>query len=189
MQLKDEDSNWPRQLVIALGALLAAALVIGGVVSMVALAAADFAGVGSQGPAASEEPSLYIPPPASPSSTPDVPEESEQPTQNASAEPEKSDQPKKKRRDSRRQITLSASPKSGATYERIYLTGTYRGGNGATLQVQRYEGRWVDFPVSATVRGGGFETWVESGKDGRNRFRVVDESTGRASKPVSVTLR
>jgi len=104
--------------------------------------------------------------------------------------PSTSDKPEpKKQRAARGQISLSASPTSGSTYEQIYLTGTYRGRDGATLQVQRFEGRWVDFPASASVRGGSFETYVASGQDGENRFRVVDQSTGQASEPVSVILR
>ncbi|MGH8964210.1 MAG: hypothetical protein ACRDXB_02610 [Actinomycetes bacterium] len=81
------------------------------------------------------------------------------------------------------------SPQRAATFQRINLTGSYRGGNGTTLQVQRHEGRWVDFPTSATVSGGRFATYVETGHTGKNRFRVIDESSGRASKPVTVTVR
>lgn len=182
--VKDEHANVRRQLLIGLGALLATALVIGGTVSVVVLGAANLAGVGSAGSAASEEPSLYRPTTAGASAEPQEPEPTEQ------AEPQASDKPEpKKQRDARRQISLSASPERASTYEVIYLTGTYLGGNGATLQVQRFEGRWVDFPASATVRGDNFETYVESGQDGENRFRVIDQSTGRASEPVSVTLR
>lgn len=186
--VRDERGNVPRQLLIGLGALLATALVIGGTVSVVALGAANLAGVGSTGSAASEEPSLYRPTTAGASAEPNEPVEPEQPAE--PAEPQASAKPEpKKQRDARGQITLSASPTRASTYEHIYLTGTYRGGDGATLQVQRFEGRWVDFPASATVRGDNFETYVESGQDGENRFRVIDESTGRASQPVSVILR
>ena len=182
--VKDEHANVRRQLLIGLGALLATALVIGGTVSVVVLGAANLAGVGSAGSAASEEPSLYRPTTAGASAEPAEPEPTEQ------AEPQASDKPEpKKQRDARRQISLSASPERASTYEVIYLTGTYHDSNGATLQVQRFEGRWVDFPASATVRGDSFETYVESGQDGENRFRVIDQSTGRASEPVSVILR
>lgn len=181
--MKDEDGNLPRQLLMALGALIASALVVGGVISVVALGAARVAGVG-EASGVSAEPSLYLPSPASPSSTPDTPEESDRPTE--SADPSRSAKPD---RNARRAITLSASPTRGAVSERIYLRGTYRGAGGTTLQVQRFQGGWGDFPVSATVRGGTFETYVQSGQEGPNRFRVVDASTGRASAPVTVTLR
>jgi hypothetical protein len=176
--VNDED-GWPRQLLVSLGALVAAALVIGGVIGMVALGAAKLAGVGSSGPAASGEPSLYIPAPSttSPAATATTPSQ-------PPADPEPADRPRRKPR-----ITLTASPSNASTFERIYLRGRYRGGNGATLQVQRFDGGWSDFPVSTTVRNGRFETYVLSGRGGVNRFRVVDESTGRTSRPVSVTLR
>jgi len=179
--VKDERGNVPRQLLIGLGALLATALVVGGTVSVVALGAANLAGVTSADSSASAEPSLYRPTKAEASTEPPEPEPVEPPT---------SDKPgPKKQRAALGEIRLSASPTSGSTYEQIYLTGTYRGRDGVTLQVQRFEGRWVDFPASASVRGGSFETYVESGQDGENRFRVVDQSTGRASEPVSVILR
>ena len=176
--MNDED-GWPRQLLVSLGALVAAALVIGGVIGMVALGAAKLAGVGSSGPAASGEPSLYIPSPSTTSPAATEPTPTQPPT-----DPEPADRPRRKPR-----ITLTASPSKASTFERICLRGRYRGGNGATLQVQRFDGGWSDFPVSTTVRTGRFETYVLSGRVGVNRFRVVDESTGRTSRPVSVTLR
>ena len=185
--MKDQDGNLPRQLLMALGALLAAALVVGGIMSVVALGAAKVAGVGETS-GATAEPSIFIPAPSSPSSTPDAPAETPtaSPSPTPSPDADGSDKPAKK---TRQVITVSASPGRGSTGERIYLRGTYREGNGTTLQVQRFEGGWRDFPVSATVRGGAFETYVQSGQEGRNRFRVVDASTGRTSGPVTVTLR
>ena len=186
MQVDDEDGNWPRQLLFAVGALVAAAVVVGGIASVVALAAADFAGVGSDNSGASQAPSVYIPPPASPSSTPNPPQDSQPPQQGVTDRPEQPDKPEQKKP----RITLTASPKAASAGSRIDLRGSYRGGNGTNLRVQRFEGGgWVDFPVSATVRGGRFETWVQSGQEGKNRFRVVDQGTGRRSQPVTVTLR
>ena len=72
--------------------------------------------------------------------------------------------------------------------ERINLSGRYRSGNGHTLQVQRFENGWSDFPVTATVNGGQYATWVITSQTGKNRFRVVDTSTGRASRPVTVRI-
>ena len=61
---------------------------------------------------------------------------------------------------------------------RIDLTGTYPTGEGAVLQVQRATGpgddSWVDFPVTVTVSGGQFSTYVQTGRTGPNRFRVID---------------
>jgi len=170
---KDSDSSWVRQLVIALVALLGTAVVIGGLVSVMALGAADVAGVAgndAKGSPASEK-RLYLPATPSASARPEEPAETE------TTEPRP-----------RRQITVSVSPKDVSTFERVNIIGRYAGADGTTLQVQRDEGRWVDFPTSATVRGGAFATYVETGRSGENRFRVIDESTGRASKAVSVSV-
>jgi hypothetical protein len=72
---------------------------------------------------------------------------------------------------------------------RIDLHGRYPGHGGTRLVVQRRRGgRWTRFPVSVTVRGGGFRTWVASGHRGPNRFRVLDPRSGRASAPVTVRV-
>jgi hypothetical protein len=67
--------------------------------------------------------------------------------------------------------------------------GSYPGGNGTTLQVQRREGgSWAAFPTSATVDDGTFRTYVESGQPGPNAFRVVDPARGQASNVVVFTV-
>ncbi len=182
--LKDETSEWLRPLLIGVGSLFGVALLIGGVVSAVALGAAGVVGLGDSGTGPSEEPSLYIP--------------STSPTTSGSAQPEASPTPsgapskpatKTKKPETKTRIILSARPGSVGTYDRIDLTGRYPGGNGASVRVQRFEGRWVSFPTSASVRGGTFSTHVASGQTGKNRFRVVDPATGKRSNPVAVTVR
>jgi hypothetical protein len=195
MRWDDEEAGWRRQLAVALGAVLAVGLVIGSLIGLVAFTGAKVAGVGEPSASATTEPSLYIPEEAlatrkpSPSPTPEV--EPSAPASTPKPEPapreKKSPKPKPKPKP---QISLTASPSSASTYSRIYLRGSYRGGAGKTLLVQRFEGGgWSGFPVTATVRGGRFETWVESGQKGPNKFRVLDRSTSRASNPVTVVLR
>jgi len=193
--VNDDESNWVRQLLTALAALAVVSAVVGGIVGVVALGAADVVGLaGDEESASPVEPSLYIPPPPSPSpSAPSTPGSTgpEAPTSaaspSASETTEKPDRSEKKPRN--RRITLSASPQSVSEMERIDLTGRYRGGSGATLQVQRFEGgSWDDFPVTVTVSGGSFSTYVLSGRTGQNRFRVLDHSAGRASNPVTVRI-
>ena len=72
--------------------------------------------------------------------------------------------------------------------ERINLTGVYQGGEGARLQVQRFENGWVDFPVSTSVSGGSFTTYIYTGRSGPNRFRVIDKEADKASNPVRVSV-
>lgn len=87
-------------------------------------------------------------------------------------------------------LHLNVSPSSVGPMERINLTGTWPGHDNVGLQVQRLEnGTWSNFPTSATVRVGTFETYVETGRRGVNEFRVMDPSTGATSNPVSVTVR
>lgn len=175
---------------VGLGALVGVSLLIGGVMSLVALGAANVAGVAGNGAdgSASARPTLYIPSPSADGS-PKKPEETDE--TEASEEPAEPPEPAEPEATKpEREITLTASPQTVGSMERINLDGSYRGGNGATLQVQRREGeRWVDFPVSATVRGGSFSTYVQTGRSGENRFRVIDKSTEQKSKPVTVTIR
>lgn len=193
----DENSPVRNQLLVGIGVILAAALLVGGVVSLVALKAADVAGIdeantgngGNQGPPLglgtnsrppdpTSEPTTSAPSSATPQTTsaPTTPTEPTKPTKTRKPKPPKV-------------ITLDASPQSAGTYERVNLTGTYRRGEGATLQVQRMEGgAWADFPTDAYVSGGTFSTYIETGQGGPNRFRVVDTATGKASNVVTVQI-
>ena len=73
--------------------------------------------------------------------------------------------------------------------QQIDLTGTYQGGEGAILQVQRLEdGAWSDFPVTTSVSGGTFGTIVQTGQIGPNQFRVIDTDTEAISNEVTVTV-
>ena len=87
-------------------------------------------------------------------------------------------------------ISLQAGQTRVGSMQRIDLTGTYPAGEGAVLQVQRATGpdTWVDFPVTVTVSGGTFSTYVQTGQPGPNRFRVIDTDTEQASNEVTITV-
>ena len=88
-------------------------------------------------------------------------------------------------------ITLTAAQTQVAPMARIDLTGSYPTGEGAVLQVQRATGpgdSWVDFPVTVTVSAGQFSTYVQTGRSGPNRFRVIDTDTDKPSNEVSITV-
>lgn len=123
-----------------------------------------------------------------PSPKPTTRSASARPTQSPSPSPKPS--PKKTRAPKPdRGIQLNASASSVNSYQQVTLSGTYPGGNGTTLQVQRREGgSWATFPTSATVEGGSFSTYVALGQPGPNQMRVVDQSTGRISNVVVVTV-
>ena len=86
-------------------------------------------------------------------------------------------------------ITLFVEPEQVAPGQQINFDGVYPEGEGAVLQVQRNEGgAWIDFPVTATVQGGSFRTYILTTRVGVARFRVLDTGSGRASNPVTVTI-
>ncbi|WP_110240185.1 hypothetical protein [Nocardioides gilvus] len=96
---------------------------------------------------------------------------------------------KKKKEKAKKGITLIAGQESVTAMQRIDLSGTYPEGNGAILQVQRFEGGgWKNFPVTMSVSGGSFSTYVVSGQGGETRFRVLDTDSGRASNAVKVKI-
>ncbi len=179
----DDESDWRKQLLVGLGVLVIVALLVGGVVGVIAIKAADVAGIGGTPP--SDTGGITFPsftptksPETSSSSTPSAPTGSTPPT--TSAEP-----PKKSG------IKLTASPTEAGTYQRVNLTGTYTGATpGTSLQVQRRQGTtWTSFSsVTASVNAGQFSTWIETGQPGANRFRMFDAGAAKASNVVTVTI-
>ena len=86
-------------------------------------------------------------------------------------------------------ISLSATQQSVSPMQQIDLTGTYQAGEGAILQVQRFEnGAWSDFPVTMSVSGGTFGTYVQTSRTGPNKFRVVDTDSDVVSNEITVTV-
>lgn len=189
MPRDDAPTPWTRQLLVGIVALVVVALVVGGVVSVLALGAARVSGLGSSRPATTSRPGLVIPtgrpttrideypaPTASPRAraTRSTPAPAAAPQQRAVA------------------ISLQAFPQNVGAGQRINLTGLYQGGEGARLQVQRFDaGSWVDFPVSTTVSGGQFATYITTSHTGLNRLRVVDKAAApgrRLSNVVRVTV-
>lgn len=182
----DDESSWGRQLLVGLGALAAISLLVGAVVGAVALGAAKLSGIESAGGGPTQEPSLYIPtgePSTSPEAYPDPPDVSEP----SPTEDETPVEPSPTKR--ARPITLQAFPAQVSAGERINLTGVYPTGEGATLQVQRFESGWTDFPVTASVSGGTFATYILTSRAGPTRFRVTDIGNAQSSNAVRVTIR
>jgi hypothetical protein len=193
----DDEGRWPKQLVMSLGVTLLVAVVVGAVISIIALGAVKVTGVDTAGAGLSEAPSLYMPSgkprttvrpyPAdidqsllpSPSTSPST---AGSPSQSAS--PHQRSHPRHVQ-----PISLQAFPSHVAPGARINLTGTYPSGEGTVLQVQELQGGgWIDFPVTVTVSGGTFSTYVITSYTGLTKFRVVDQATGRQSNPVTVQI-
>ncbi len=186
----DDETSWTRQLVIGLAALVVAALVIGGVVSVLALGAVQVTGVSGAKRAAAQAPSLYLPSGDPTEKLDGYPDPSGRPsaTASGSAAPSPSATPTKKKK-KKRAIALQAVPRQVAPGQRITLSGVYKGGEGVRLQVQRLQGGdWTDFPVSVRVSGGRFNTYIITSRSGATRFRVLDQAAGKASNAVRVTI-
>ena len=86
-------------------------------------------------------------------------------------------------------VTLRASASQVRPMARVDLDGRCGCRSGTTLVVQRLEhGHWSRFPSTATASGGRFHTWVMTGRQGANTFRVAVPG-GNASNPVTITVR
>jgi hypothetical protein len=187
----DYDDRPGRALAHALVAMVAMAVLVGGAVGLALVAATQMGGIGTGSAAAGtqtgEPATLYMPPykptedsgdewnlPDPSAAPPSLPGAAEF---TAKAKPKRSG------------ITLFVAPQQVSSGQRINFNGVYNGADGATLQVQRREGgSWSDFPVTASVRGGSFETWIQTSRTGSTKFRVFDTSADKASNVVTVRI-
>jgi hypothetical protein len=88
-------------------------------------------------------------------------------------------------------IQLEDLAASARPFEAVRIQGTYRGGAGTFLRVQRWEGgKWLDFPLpTKTDQSGQFITQAEFGQPGRYRLRVLDPDSGVTSKPFVIVIK
>ncbi|MDX6327249.1 MAG: hypothetical protein QOK15_3603 [Nocardioidaceae bacterium] len=181
----DDESHWPRQLLIGVVLLLVVGAMIGGIVALAGIKVADLAGINDDKTPAHSNQRLHIPrnahTPDSDPSTSGVPSTSGPPSTTATSKPPP--------HHPAGGLTLTITPKTAAKYAEISLSGTYKGHDGATLQVQRKEGgSWADFPTTTTVSGGQFAVHIETGHFGLNHFRMTDTSRGVSSNTAFVTI-
>ncbi len=191
--MSDEQEKPDNPVMSGLVALLAVSLAVGLVLGGVALVGTRILGIGgdSSGSADSTElESAVIPKPSKTAANgpqltlaTEGTEETED-TETAETEPTESETVK-----SEKAITLQAGQTAVGNFERIDLSGIYPGGEGAILQVQRWEGgQWVDFNATLSVSNETFNTYVQSAQTGVNKFRVIDSATGDSSNAVTVTV-
>lgn len=168
-------------------ALLKAAAVIIGIAAVIALGTTLLVrGLGLSDETDTGTPAVGKPTPVQPLPTTalPLPEKSRPPSPTESVSESPSESPS-----ANGKPQLAATPVIARSMERVTLSGTYPGRDAMSLQVQRFEeGRWVDFPVSAKVRVGTFDTYLMTGRAGENRFRVFDTVDKVASNPVTVTI-
>ncbi|HSV39683.1 MAG TPA: hypothetical protein VLI04_13080 [Nocardioidaceae bacterium] len=180
------EPDWQRTVMIGLAAVAASAVIIGVVVGVMAVGAASLVGIGESSAGPGRPESLYLPAYSKTPLAEETEEEPSSPRSRVSAVPlDPTDGPTSEVGE----ITLYANPVVVAAGERINLNGVYLDGEGVSLQVQRQEGAaWLDFPTTASVKSGGFDTYVYTGRFGDNVFRVFDPTTGRSSNAVTVTV-
>lgn len=170
-----------RPVLTGLVALAAVALVIGVLGGLGILMAVKATGIDGSSDASDDSSSsggFYLPKPTDTGTGIPAPEESAGPGTGA---PE-SETPAQ-------EISLSATQLSVSPMQQVDLTGTYPTGEGAILQVQRFEdGAWQDFPVTMSVSGSTFATYVQTSRVGPNRFRVIDTDTAKTSNEITVTV-
>lgn len=191
-----------RPVVTGLVALVAVAVVVGVVAGLAVLVGTRMVGLGgsstaSAGGSPTSGETLDLPEPT-PTEEPSAPlvtllPGDEEPQADGSGKRsgpgEKAKKKSSKEKKVKSVISLSASQLSVGPMERIDLTGTFPGGEGAVLQVQRLEGgTWEDFPVTVSVSNSTFATYVQSGDAGTNQFRVKDTDSPRTSNPVKVKV-
>jgi hypothetical protein len=167
-----------------LGAMLVVAAAVGVLIGIGALGVTRVLGLsgGGSGSGASAGATMVIP---SPSETRSSESESDSPEATKTPEPGQQSsstaEPKP--------ITLQSAQSAVAPMQQIDLSGSYPGGDGAILQVQRFEGgSWVDFPVTMSVTGDSFDTFILTGHTGVNRIRVIDTTNGDKSNEIKVTV-
>lgn len=171
-----------RPVLSGLLALVGVAVVIGLLGGLAIMVGVNVAGIGETSTASDESatPSTFrLPRPSDTGSSIPAPEETLEPSPGAESS---SSAPAAA-------ISLTVAQQSVAPMQQIDLTGTYPAGEGAILQVQRFDnGAWSDFPVTMSVSGGTFATFVQTGQVGENTFRVLDTSTQVASNEIAVTV-
>jgi hypothetical protein len=171
------------QIVRALLVVVVLAVVVGVIVAVVSVTLLRSSGILPQANPSNEH-SKVIPQSSSPATHTSTEPPTTQPAQSPTGVTTTTTTPH-----GHRTIQLTASPPAAGTYERINLLGSYHGTGSPTLQVQRFEGgQWVDFPTTASVSGGQFSTYIETGHTGVNRLRLVDPSTGESSNVVEVNI-
>ncbi len=171
-----------RPVLTGLIALVGVAVVIGLLGGLAVMVGVNATGIGDTSTVSddSSAPSTFrLPRPSDTESSVPAPEESVEPSVGEEPSPETP----------ATAISLSAGQQSVSPMQQIDLTGTYPGGEGAILQVQRFEaGAWSDFPVTMSVSGGTFATYVQTSQVGANQFRVIDTDTQVASNELTVTV-
>ncbi|WP_203336432.1 hypothetical protein [Nocardioides limicola] len=170
---------------LAVGVILGGVVMLGAKVTGIGGSASDPAATGTGGGETLYIPEFTAPDHAGEPTVTLAPGDEDEPEDlvdpEASVGPDEDEEPES--------INLSASQTSVSPMGRIDLTGTWRTGEGAILMVQRFDnGGWIDFGVTASVRGQTFSTYIQTGRPGEQRFRMRDTDSDAVSNEVTVAV-
>ena len=87
-------------------------------------------------------------------------------------------------------ITIKSDKATAKAWTKVSFTGKTTGiARNTTVQVQRLQnGKWVNFPATTKVTSKAtYSVWVQSGRVGVNKFRVVSAGTASAAASVTIT--
>ena len=87
-------------------------------------------------------------------------------------------------------ITIKSDKATAKAWTKVSFTGKTSGiATNTVVQVQRLEnGKWVNFPATTKVTSRAtYSVWVQSGRVGVNKFRVVSAGTASAAASVTIT--
>ncbi|TWD82356.1 hypothetical protein FB561_3486 [Kribbella amoyensis] len=87
-------------------------------------------------------------------------------------------------------ISITPDRTTAKAWSKVSLTGKTAGiAAGTKVQVQRLEnGKWVNFPATTKVTSRAtYSVWVQSGRVGVNKFRVVAGKAASAAVSVTIT--
>jgi hypothetical protein len=91
------------------------------------------------------------------------------------------------------EISLDAPTTTVNRPVKVPVTGSYPAADpGTSLHIQLLDadGNWLSFPLPVAVgESGRFATYVELGRRGTSRLRVVDPASGATSNVVKVEMR
>ncbi|MET7279643.1 hypothetical protein ABZS29_15510 [Kribbella sp. NPDC005582] len=87
-------------------------------------------------------------------------------------------------------VTIKADKTTAKAWAKVSFSGKTTGiAKNTVVQVQRLENsKWVNFPATTKVTAKStYSVWVQSGRTGVNKFRVVTAKTASAAVAVTIT--
>ncbi|WP_405056444.1 hypothetical protein OG474_27345 [Kribbella sp. NBC_01505] len=87
-------------------------------------------------------------------------------------------------------VTIKSDKATAKAWAKVSFSGKTTGiAKNTVVQVQRFENnKWVNFPATTKVTSKAtYSVWVQSGRVGVNKFRVVSANTASAAVSVNIT--